>query len=255
MYRQWHILIFFSLSYLVSSSLLAAWSHIELGAANYGTNVHGDTYHKVKGNLSEHQHDLLFKTLDNLISRKGEVGVLYINDLQKVDVEFTIEKLNNYIKESYPNSQIELKELVGNFFKIDLPQVDSIHLKNPEYWFFLDANIYDNRYFMRSCANSAKEGLTLVTYYKKALLSRIKDYGVGYKILNESYDSYTHADGEKMDGFGNVVEFLIKSKKTIKAEIKTKKIAKKEFSTKSVKFKDSTDERTAMINHQYSAKK
>ncbi len=50
------------------------WAHLELGAGNYG---------KTGGKATpDVQYKVLFWTLDELVSRFGPVGVVYINDIK-----------------------------------------------------------------------------------------------------------------------------------------------------------------------------
>jgi hypothetical protein len=109
------------------------WSHIELGAANYGDNVHADSSHVVKGKISPKQFSILFTTTDELILNKGKNGIIYINDLEEKMVTYTINYLKKYIYEKYPDNANTVNPLVGDFFTIEIPRVTSIHLKNPEF--------------------------------------------------------------------------------------------------------------------------
>jgi hypothetical protein len=186
------------------------WSHIELGASNYAENVHGDRTHTAKGNLSDNQYNVLFKTTDELIADKGKSGVIYINDLDEQMVKYTIDCLRNYITKTYPDNEIELRSLVGDFFKIDIPQVTSIHLKNPEIWFF-DSFAKFNMNRLHYFADHSSEGLTFVTYFKSDFLKLVNKLGLDYKIINNDYYPYIHADGSTIKSHGNVVQYSITS--------------------------------------------
>jgi hypothetical protein len=186
------------------------WSHVELGAANYGENVNADKTHIAQGGPSKNQHNILFATVDKLVEKKGKKGVIYINDLDKQLVNYTIKRLNKYLIHQYPKSDIKVKPLVGDFFKIDIPRVTTIHLKNPERWFFNTLN-KGNKHRLKYFAECSKEGLVLTTYYKSHFLRGVNELGVGYKVLNDDCCPYIHADGTKITCQGNVVGFSIKS--------------------------------------------
>lgn len=197
---------------------LIKWTHIELGAANYAENPDGDSTHEAKNGCSKSQYSLLFSTIDRLIQKKGKSGIFYVNDLQEEDVNYTIKQLEQYIRQQYLTHDIEVKPLTGDFFKIDLPKVDSMHLKNPEYWFFTNLDIKENSNRLSLFADCTREGLTLVTYYKRPFLHRLENLGVGYKIRNPNYSPYIHADGTIISSCGNTIEFIIKSMKSLKGE-------------------------------------
>lgn len=214
---------------LLSSSM--SWSHVELGAANYGTSLTADTSYPCK-KISSKQHKILFDTVDNLILQKGKKGVIYINDLEKRNVSFTIHKLKRYLMEKYPDNEITLIPLVGNFFEIAIPKVDSIHLKNPEDWFFFNLDDEDKKNRLAYFADQAREGLTLITYFKTHFLYRLAQLGVGYQLMNDDYQPYLHMDGEVIMECGNVVEFLIKSLETLATDSdKNNFVTKTSYST------------------------
>lgn len=194
------------------------WTHIELGAANYAEDPGRDPSYRRKNECHKDQYKLLFDTIDELIQKKGKEGIFYVNDLREKDVGFTIYQLEQYIMQQCPDAKIELKPLIGNFFYIDLPKVDSIHLKNPEYDFFEALDDQEKRERLAYFANCSKEGLTFVTYYKRPLLNRLNRLKIGYKICNANDSLYIHADGQVVTTFGNTIKFNIKSLATIEKE-------------------------------------
>jgi hypothetical protein len=143
------------------------WSHIELGAGNYGKEGHSKTSQQMTvlmefsyvsdapnyiDNLEvystlaapAHQYALLFQTLDQLVLEKGPKGIFHVNDLYKEYADYAMDCLKEYalsknyhdiIIEVVPgdytkiSSQITLKEYRKLFY-------DSAHLKNPEVSFY-----------------------------------------------------------------------------------------------------------------------
>ncbi len=191
----------------VSPEIAGAWSHIELGAANYGKQSEASTF--------ESQYHVLFETIDQLIIEKGLRGRFYLNDLTKEDVDYTIIVLENYLKKNYPEHQIEVCPLVGNFFKISLPKVDSIHLKNPEYTFFTTLDHWWYQRKLKYFAEQSREGLILTTYYMWPMRHRVKALGVGYEVVDNNFAPYIRADGTAVETSGPVLKLLIQSKEKI----------------------------------------
>ena len=96
-------------------------SHLELGAANYGSEY----------GTSEKQFLVLEQTFKDLIKKFGPTGVIYLNDLSDTDLkvvhEWTLKWLtdNNYLG-------IKIVDLPGNYNEVDVPMVKTAHLTNPE---------------------------------------------------------------------------------------------------------------------------
>ena len=206
-----------SCSTRISPNTLPGWHHIELGASNYGEDPEQNKQHPGAdqshfSNVTDpNQHQLLFKTVDTLIATKGIQGVFYLNDLTEKDVAYTKAALTAYLAEKYPEHEIYLLALVGDFFKINLPKVDSIHLKNPEYFFFKELDKRVNQTRLKYFSNQAKEAFTLVTYYYWPLIHRLKSLGVACKIINRDCSPYIHVDGAVIDKYGPTFEFVIRT--------------------------------------------
>jgi hypothetical protein len=137
------------------------WTHLELGAGNYGQDGHTKVSQamtvlkKIKdvsnaknyiddledsgyGDYKpEHQYGVLFWTLDQLVSRYGDIGVFHLNDLYERLCKFCCSKVKRicnrkrirlYRNRSYPwrlsiyrlrkkSSQIRKKEILQHSFK------------------------------------------------------------------------------------------------------------------------------------------
>src|SRR5579872_6165969 len=96
------------------------WTHLELGAGNYGPDGHTQCSQKKtvlmrikqvsalknyidelepkgKGDYKpEDQYRVLFGTLDELVTRNGPVGVFHVNDLYEEYASFATDKLKKY---------------------------------------------------------------------------------------------------------------------------------------------------------------
>jgi len=138
--------------------LLHAWSHLELGAANYGASrSHKHQYDP------QVQYRILFWTLEELVDRYGQQGIFYVNDIQEDACQYCAEQLNTYIEmQGYPITVIPLP---GDYqcFQWKGPLFDSIHLKNPEARFFRDRE--ETRTFLTHLASYSRDGLYLFILY------------------------------------------------------------------------------------------
>ncbi|NGX26843.1 MAG: hypothetical protein K940chlam6_00768 [Chlamydiae bacterium] len=144
------------------------WIHLELGAGNYGE---FGGHSRKKGRFNpEVQYAVLFWTLDELVNRFGEVGVMLINDRKAADIEYAAEKLREYaLQKGY--SHISVITAPGDYtstnFSSQLAQYereyyDSIHLKNPE------GHLYGSR--------RQKEAFEKHRQSTRAMLQRLADF-------------------------------------------------------------------------------
>jgi hypothetical protein len=148
----------------VTTKKFDGWTHLELGAGNYGPDGHtqcsqkktvlmrlktvsavknyvDELEEKGRGDYkAEDQYRLLFGTLDELVTRHGPVGVFHVNDLYDEYATFATDKLKNYAKEKGYSSVI-IETVSGDYQKINprkylskygRKKYDSLHLKNPE---------------------------------------------------------------------------------------------------------------------------
>ncbi|MBA3723196.1 MAG: hypothetical protein H0W88_12460 [Parachlamydiaceae bacterium] len=187
---------------------LNGWAHLELGAGNYGPDGHTkasqsktvlmkleevsneknyiDELEEVGRNdyKAQEQYGILFWTLDQLISRYGDVGVFHVNDLYEEYAEFATQKLMEYaLTKGYDSIVIEA--VSGDYQQINSEQTlskfgktkyTSAHLKNPEVslyhnrmagdHFSSSINSRENtRLMLKKLANLSEEGLYLFILY------------------------------------------------------------------------------------------
>ncbi|MFN7038820.1 MAG: hypothetical protein ACK4OM_04555 [Alphaproteobacteria bacterium] len=144
------------------------WTHIELGAGNYGLDGHTKISQNMTvlmelkfvsdipnfiDSLQEHpennydptyQYAVLFNTLDQLVYRNGARGIFHVNDLYNEYSEYAAEQLKQYASfKGY--DEIIIEAVPGDYTKIIPYQTlekynkflyDSVHLKNPEISFY-----------------------------------------------------------------------------------------------------------------------
>lgn len=154
------------------------WTHLELGAGNYGPDGHTKTSQAMtvlmkleqvsneknyiddleetgKGDYKpEEQYAVLFWTLDELVKRYGDVGVFHVNDLYEEYAFFATQKLVEYaINKGYHSIIIEA--VPGDYQLIDSKQTlsrygqvkySTVHLKNPEVSLYYDCMDGDDLY-------------------------------------------------------------------------------------------------------------
>lgn len=175
---------------------LEAWTHLELGAGNYGKDGYSqesqirviqklsvsDKPHYVDrlpekgyGNYDPYdQYAVLFWTLDQLVKRYGEEGIFIVNDIHPSYAEEAKTQLQKY-SELKGYNKISIEALAIDYLKIG-SLYDTVHLKNPEVSLFNDKMDGDNfsateasrqagRTLLQKLANLSKSGLYLFTLY------------------------------------------------------------------------------------------
>ena len=144
------------------------WTHLELGAGNYGDDGHTQKSQKMTvlrelktvtsapnyiSALPEnstfvidrnHQFQVLFDTLDTLVTQQGKQGIFHVNDLYSEYTQVATDALKSYAISKGYNS-IFIESVPGDYRTIDSvlalasyerPFYDSVHLKNPEVSFY-----------------------------------------------------------------------------------------------------------------------
>jgi hypothetical protein len=216
-----------------STNKFEGWTHLELGAGNYGQDGHTQTAlqktilmkfsyvsniknfiedleAKGEGDYkAEQQYGVLFTTLDELVKRRGPVGVFHVNDLYPEYVDFAVQKLKIYAQQKGYDSVI-IAGIPGDYEKIDAKKYlskygrkkyDSIHLKNPEISFFHDQMNGDHlhtsdqvrqstRTLLQHLANLSENGLYFFTLYEDDFFPLIEqkefvEKGIFYHLTQE----------------------------------------------------------------------
>lgn len=147
--------------------LLHAWSHLELGAGNYGASR--SAHHQYDPNV---QYRVLFWTLEELVDRYGDEGVFYVNDVSEESCQYCVYQLQCYVDmQGYP---IQVIPLTGDYQTLewDGPLFDSIHLKNPEPRFFKNRD--ETRKFLTHLASYSQDGLYLFILYSDSFFPNIE---------------------------------------------------------------------------------
>jgi hypothetical protein len=118
---------------------------------------------------------VLFWTLDQLVSRYGEAGTFYINDLYEEYAEWAVDKLTQYAQ-AKGYCSVEIKAFPGDYRLIDSGRYTTIHLKNPEISFFYDqmdgdflytsdGSRHETREMLSRLASRSESGLHLFILY------------------------------------------------------------------------------------------
>lgn len=121
--KYWYLLLLMPLFFLIPTKKFDGWTHLELGAGNYGPDGHtqqsqrktvlmrlkllSDAKNYIdelelqgKGDYkAEDQYRILFNTLDQLVERQGSSGIFHVNDLYPEYALFATEKLKKYAEE------------------------------------------------------------------------------------------------------------------------------------------------------------
>jgi len=171
---------------LIAGLSAAGWTHLELGAGNYGPDGHTKAslaltvrqkVHFVPGQKSfldeleemgrgdynpEEQYGVLFWTLDELVKRQGPIGVFHVNDLCDRYALFAAEKLSQYAQQQ-GYDQVVIEAVPGDYLWLDAKQTlaqygkdrySTVHLKNPEFSLYYDT--LDGNELHTSAASRAK---------------------------------------------------------------------------------------------------
>jgi hypothetical protein len=160
------------------AAIFNGWTHLELGAGNYGLDGHTKTSQAMtvlmkiedvsneknyiddleefgRGDYKpEEQYGVLFWTLDELVKRYGDVGVFHINDLYDEYAFFATQRLMEYaVSKGYDSVIIEA--IPGDYQLINSEQTlsrfgktkySTTHLKNPEVSLYHDRMDGDGLY-------------------------------------------------------------------------------------------------------------
>lgn len=202
-----HVLLLFITCFSTFLFSHETWSHLELGAGNYGSDGHtkasqaktvlmqikhisreknyiDDLEAVGTGDYKpEDQYRLLFWTLDQLIDRYGDVGIFHVNDLCEEYAIYATQKLIEYAITKGYNS-IVIEAISGDYQLIDSKktlskyekkQYTSVHLKNPEVSFY--HNRMDGDHFFSS------EHARLQTRSRLQSLANLSENGLYLFIL------------------------------------------------------------------------
>ncbi|NGX59286.1 MAG: hypothetical protein KR126chlam3_00434 [Chlamydiae bacterium] len=195
------------------------WIHLELGAGNYGeysgkkNKEHSDP---------EVQYGVLFWTLDELVTRHGQTGIMCINDIKPEYAEYTADKLREYaLRKGY--SYISVISIPGDYRQTNFSSLlaeyereyyDSIHLKNPEGNFYgrrrkkdpMGASRLETRNMLQRLANLCHHGLYLFILDTPHFLpieekTEFINRAIFYRTTEE-WDAidYYHPNGKTIEG-------------------------------------------------------
>ena len=199
---------FSTLAFAIEEAIFNGWAHLELGAGNYGPDGHTKASQamtvlmkiedvsneknyidkleeKGRGDYKpEEQYGVLFWTLDELVSRYGDVGIFHVNDLYDEYAFFAAQKLMEYaVSKGYDSVIIEA--IPGDYQLIDSEQTlspygkvkySTAHLKNPEvslyhdrmdgnHFYASDRSREQTRLMLKNLANLSESGLYLFILY------------------------------------------------------------------------------------------
>lgn len=135
------------------------WTHVEWGAANYGSALQDREDRFVP---SKEQHERLFSFLQSHIQAHGTAGVLYLNDLEPGPVAEVAAAVRTYLKE-HGYDQIKVIEYPGDYTKVPVPESDTARISHPQSSFFNEPGLL-NRLSARSVS-----GLEVLTHYNAKL--------------------------------------------------------------------------------------
>jgi len=214
-----HFLVIF-LCFALSCFGYDGWTHLELGAGNYGE--FGGRNKQIEVFDPAVQYFVLYWTLDELVARNGNEGVFFVNDINLKYCDFATEKLQEYALEkgllnvsiiSAPGdyTQINLTSFLAPY---DREVFDSVHIKNPEGNFYgrhQRANTQiesrrKTREMLKKLANISQTGLHLFILDTTVFLpekekTEFINQGIFYQE-SDQWDAidYFHPNGNIIEG-------------------------------------------------------
>lgn len=212
------------LTLLWAPPVFAQILHLELGAANYAA-----------VDLSREEENRRFEalrlTVRQLASEYGATGTIYLNDKDETGLAFAANHLRAWLRDLRWNS-IKVVTLPGNYNSIELPEVKTLSMNNPDRTQVLwqnDRGVYGSdpslvplpgqtltttrdyndeiaRQLLRLAARSAT-GLRINTYYQEAM-ERLSERLVpgSLEVLPEPAVRYYDAHGE---AYGHEVKTMV----------------------------------------------
>lgn len=212
---------------------LFSWTHLELGAGNYGEEGHTQTsqkrtvlmalsYVSEKENYIDHlqemgtndydpeeQYAILFWTLDELVSRYGKEGTFYVNDLYPEYAAYAAHQLRKYAKQK-GYDQIVIEILSGDYQMLGGRTFDSVHLKNPEISLFYEGmdgttfftsseKLRETRELLSHLASLSNEGLYL--FIIGSFIPEEEKESANFYLPTDEWEavSYVYPEGVRVD--------------------------------------------------------
>lgn len=211
---------------------LFSWTHLELGAGNYGEEGHTKisqyrtvvmalAYVSEKENYIDHleetgsdydpkeQYAILFWTLDELISRYGVEGTFYVNDLYSEYAAYAAHQLREYAKQK-GYDQITIETLPGDYQMLGGRTFDSVHLKNPEISLFYEGmdgttfltsseKLRETRELLSHLASLSNEGVYL--FIIGSFIPEEEKESANFYLRTDEWESvpYVYPEGVRVD--------------------------------------------------------
>jgi hypothetical protein len=207
-------------SFVSAEEVFNGWTHLELGAGNYGPDGHTkasqaktvlmkiedvsneknyiDELDEIgKGDYKpEDQYGILFWTLDQLVERYGDIGVFHVNDLYEEYAIFATQKMIEYaLSKGYDS--IIFETIPGDYQSIDSAEslsgygknkYDTVHLKNPEVSFFYDRMDGDHFFASEKSRNQTRDLLANLANLSKDGLYLFILYNENFVPMEERVD-------------------------------------------------------------------
>lgn len=176
-----------------------AWSHLELGAANYGTTpILASAYGPEYLGGASNQFKLLFVTVDKLVRDRGPIGTVYVNDLDEKLTKTVAQSLRQYCLERGYRF-IQVVEVAGDFTRREFPHVQSAHLKNPESHLLRNKQL---KKVLQRLADFSDSGLEVWTWFTKDVILSWNEEGRIWRELGEG-SIYIFPNGDvAVDDYG-----------------------------------------------------
>lgn len=173
---------------LAFPSMSDGWSHMEWGAANYGSSRSKESS---RFQPSEQQHALLLRFIESLVAARGSRGTIYLNDLEEKPTQQVAEVVRAFVARKGWN-QLAVVEWPGDYNTIEIPSTTSARISHPQSSFF------DSPGLLNRMSTGAETGLEVITHYKDKM-KEMSDSAHGITMLAmEKQPQYLFPSGQRV---------------------------------------------------------
>ncbi len=209
-WRQWVAIITFIALSFFSLDSRSDILHLELGAANYDV----FTAHRKDAPI---RFEVLRKTLQDLTEKYGSQGTIYLNDIVPEGLNLAMEFAKSWAAEKgYVG--IKFIAILGDYMKVDLPKVKSLHLTNPT-WMQLPNRSEPGRRkelaaALEEVASLSETGLKITTYFLSEMNYLNENISSNSALTNTKENGYRYYFSDGLDpGYENPKIFVLSANK------------------------------------------
>ncbi|MEK7070214.1 MAG: hypothetical protein AAB966_00230 [Patescibacteria group bacterium] len=182
--------------------------HLELGAANH-TSVYNNKDSPIR-------FSVLDKTLQDITETYGSKGTIFLNDVDPDGLKLAVLFAKSWVTDR-GYSRIKIIPILGDYTKVDLPNVKSLHLTNP-FWTQLPNKKYPEKIkstteSLERIAALSESGLVITTYFTNEMIHLKQFISPTSTLKNAKKNGYRYYfPGGQDPGYADPKVFVLKSK-------------------------------------------